>query len=81
MRRLRKGRCRDGSAERVLFAQIANRALVPSSKLAASRCISENVLVTGLPAVGDDACYRAMDWLLKIRDGLEKRVFDGSSPY
>jgi hypothetical protein len=43
--------CGRGSAERVLFAQIANRALVPSSKLAASPRISENVLVTGLSAV------------------------------
>jgi hypothetical protein len=29
-----------------------------------------------LSAVSDDACYRTMDWLLKIRDGLEKSVFD-----
>jgi hypothetical protein len=75
-RRLLKGRRRDGSAERVLFGLVANRALAPSSKLAASRWISEDVLVTGLPAVSDDACYRAMDWLLEIRDELEKRVFD-----
>jgi hypothetical protein len=25
----------------------------------------------------DDACYRAMDWLLEIRDQLERKVFDG----
>jgi len=24
----------------------------------------------------DDACYRAMDWLLEIRDDLERKVFD-----
>ena len=37
MRRLLKGRRRDESAERVLFALVANRALAPSSKLAAAR--------------------------------------------
>jgi len=76
MRELLKGRRLDPSAERVLFALVANRALAPSSKLAASRWASEDVLVTGLSATTDDACYRAMDWLLQIREALEKRVFD-----
>ena len=76
MRRLLKGRRRDDTAERVLFALVANRALSPSSKLAASRWISEDVLVSGLPDVSADACYRAMDWLLEIRGDLEKKVFD-----
>ena len=76
MRRLLKGRRLDDTAERVLFALVANRALAPSSKLAAARWISEDVLITGLPAATDDACYRAMDWLLEIKDALEKKVFD-----
>ena len=76
MRRLLKGRRLDDSAERVLFALVANRALAPSSKLAAARWISEDILITGLPATTDDACYRAMDWLLEIRDQLERKVFD-----
>jgi transposase len=76
MRRLLKGRRLDDSAERVLFALVANRALAPSSKLAAARWISEDVMITGLPVTSDDACYRAMDWLLEIRDDLEKKVFD-----
>jgi hypothetical protein len=76
VRELLKGRRLDPSAERVLFALVANRALAPSSKLAASRWASEDVLITGLPATSDDACYRAMDWLLQIREALEKRVFD-----
>jgi hypothetical protein len=76
MRELLTGRRLDASAERVLFALTANRALAPSSKLAAARWASEDVLVTGLPATTDDACYRAMDWLLQIREALEKRVFD-----
>ena len=75
-RALLKGRRRDPGAERVLFALTANRALAPSSKLAAARWASEDVLVRGLPATTDDACYRAMDWLLEIRGQLEKQVFD-----
>ena len=76
MRRLLKGRRLDDMAERVLFALVANRALAPSSKLAAARWISEGALITGLPSASDDACYRAMDWLLEIKDQLEKKVFD-----
>jgi hypothetical protein len=76
MRKLLKGRRLDDSAERVLFRLAANRALAPSSKLAAARWISDDILITGLPATNDDACYRAMDWLLEIRDQLEKKVFD-----
>ena len=76
MRALLKNRRLDRSAERVLFALVANRALAPSSKLAAARWASEDVLIDGLPATTDDACYRAMDWLLQIREQLEKQVFD-----
>src|SRR6266568_1770248 len=76
MRRLLQGRRLDDSAERVLFGLVANRALAPSSKLAAARWISEDVLVEGLPGTSDDACYRAMDWLLEIKGQLEKNVFD-----
>src|SRR6201982_3952834 len=76
MRALLKCRRLDPAAERVLFALVANRALAPSSKLAAARWASEDVLIAGLQAVSDDACYRAMDWLLQIREPLEKAVFD-----
>jgi len=76
MRKLLNGRRLDDSAERVLFALVANRALAPSSKLAAARWASEDVLITGLDVTSDDACYRAMDWLLEIKDELEKKVFD-----
>jgi hypothetical protein len=76
MRRLLKGRRRDETAERVLFALVASRALAPSSKLAASRWVNEDVLVAGLPVTSDDACYRAMDWLTEIKDDLERKVFD-----
>jgi hypothetical protein len=75
VRRLLAGRRLDAAAERVLFALVANRALAPSSKLAAARWASEDVLIEGLEATSDDACYRAMDWLLQIKDALEKEVF------
>ena len=79
MRDLLKGRRLDPGAERVLFALVANRALAPSPKLAAARWAGEEVLIAGLDATSDDACYRAMDWLLQIRGQLEKQVFDRAS--
>jgi hypothetical protein len=79
LRVLLKGRRRDPAAERVLFALTANRALAPSSKLAAARWVSEDVLVPGLETTSDDACYRAMDWLLEIREPLERAVFDAAA--
>jgi len=79
MRDLLKSRRLDAPAERVLFALTANRALAPSWKLAAARWASEDVLITGLPATSDDACYRAMGWLLEIRGQLEKEVFGNVS--
>jgi hypothetical protein len=75
MRRLLKGRRLDEQAERVLFALVANRALDPSSKLAAARWVGEDVWIHGLEQTSDDACYRAMDWLLEIHDALEQEVF------
>jgi hypothetical protein len=76
MRRLLNGRRLGDSAERVLFALVANRALAPSSKLAAARWVNEDALIAGLPVTSDDACYRAMDWLLEINSELERKVFD-----
>jgi hypothetical protein len=62
--------------ERVLFALVANRALAPCSKLAATGWIGSDVAIDGLAAVSEDACYRAMDALLKVEDALAKRVYD-----
>ena len=71
-----RGRPRDAAAaERVLFGLVANRALAPSSKLAASEWMSRDVHVGGLGEVTDDACYRAMDWLHDVRGELEKQVY------
>src|SRR5918995_4506584 len=75
MRRLLAGRRLDPSAERVLFALVANRALAPSSKLAAAHWISDDAVIPGLEHTSDDACYRAMDWLLEIQAALEQEVF------
>ncbi|MCA1677381.1 MAG: transposase, partial [Actinobacteria bacterium] len=61
--------------ERVLFALVANRALAPSSKLAAADWISGDVHIDALPEVSDDVCYRSMDWLHDVRTQLEKEVF------
>jgi Transposase DDE domain len=75
MRRLLQGRRLDPSAERVLFALVCNRALAPSSKLAAAGWASDDVVIPGLEHTSDDACYRAMDWLLEIQHELEREVF------
>ncbi|MGH3419853.1 MAG: IS1634 family transposase [Streptosporangiaceae bacterium] len=72
----RRGRPRDAAiTERVLFGLVANRALAPSSKLAAAEWISSDVHIDNLPAIGEQACYRAMDWLLQIRGPLEQEIF------
>ncbi|MDA0635120.1 IS1634 family transposase [Nonomuraea sp. MCN248] len=60
----------------MLFGLVANRALAPSSKLAAADWITHDVHIDGLPGTDDDACYRAMDWLHEVKDDLEKQVFD-----
>nr|WP_228010747.1 IS1634 family transposase [Nonomuraea phyllanthi] len=73
----KRGRRRNMTVtERVLFGLVANRALAPSSKLAAAEWMNHDVHIDGLATVDDDACYRAMDWLHEVRDELEKQVFD-----
>src|SRR6476659_6729321 len=72
----RRGRPRATEVtERVLFGLVANRALAPSSKLAAADWINHDVHIDGLPETSDDACYRAMDWLQDVREQLEIGVF------
>ena len=73
--RLLAPRRRDRRAERALFALVANRALSPSSKLAASGWVGKDVEIPGLPEISDDALYRSMDFLLDIAPALEKAVF------
>ena len=59
----------------MLFALVANRALAPGSKLAAAGWVNRRAHIDGLPETSDDACYRAMDWLLEIAGDLEREVF------
>ena len=66
---------RDAATERVLFALVANRALDPSSKLAAAHWVGRKAWIGGLPQTSDDACYRAMDWLHQVREPVEKEIF------
>src|SRR4051812_11773582 len=51
--------------ERVAFALVANRALAPSSKLAAAEWITRDVAIPGLAEATDDQAYRAMDLLIE----------------
>jgi Transposase DDE domain len=66
---------RDPAAERVLFALVANRALDPSSKLAAAHWVGRKAWIDGLPETSDDACYRAMDWLHQVRAAVEQEIY------
>jgi hypothetical protein len=70
------GRRLDGeTAERVVFALVAQRALEPGSKLAATRWIGERVAIDGLTALSDDQAYRAMDFLLDALDEIAAQIF------
>jgi transposase len=68
-------RAEAGRVERILFALVANRALKPSSKLAATDWIAHDVHIDGLPEVHDEACYRAMDVLLGIEKSLTQQIY------
>jgi hypothetical protein len=73
---LLEGRRRDPAAERVIFALVANRALDPMSKhAAATRWVGRQAAIPGLDEVSDDACYRAMDWLLEVEADLAEQVY------
>jgi hypothetical protein len=73
--KLLRGRKLDARAERVLFALVANRAIDPSSKLAATTWVRDRVAIDGLDDLDTDACYRAMDWLLEIEPALAEAVY------
>ncbi|QOC90121.1 IS1634 family transposase [Micromonospora craniellae] len=67
---------REVDVERVLFALVANRALAPSSKLAAADWVCQDVYLPDLPHVTDDTCYRAMDQLIEVEPALTRGVYD-----
>jgi hypothetical protein len=76
VRRVPAGRRLDAElVERVLFALVAQRALEPSSKLAATRWVAERVAVEGLAEVSDDQAYRGMDVLLDALGEVAGEVF------
>ena len=76
LRQVAAGRRYDGVAvERVLFALVAQRALEPGSKLAATRWIAERVAIERLVELTDDQAYRAMDFLLDALDEIATQVF------
>jgi len=62
--------------ERVIFSMVANRLSVrPLSKLAGCTWVARRVFIEGLEEVSDDACYRAMDFLLSALPELQEQVF------
>ena len=76
IRQVAAGRRLDGDAvERVVFALVAQRALEPGSKLAATRWVGERVAIDGLSALTDDHAYRAMDFLLDALDEIAGQIF------
>ena len=75
IQRLLSGRKLDPRVERVLFALVANRALEPLSKLAATQWVRERVFIPGLEEVDGDSCYRAMDFLLECEEELTRAVY------
>jgi IS4 transposase len=68
-------RCDGEAAERVIFALVAQRALEPGSKLAATGWVAERVAIEGLTSVSDDQAYRAMDFLLEALGEIAAEVF------
>ena len=73
--KLLKATKRSVEVERVLFALVANRAIDPSSKLAATSWVAERVHVDGLESFDSDAAYRAMDWLVEVESELAEAVY------
>src|SRR5690242_9323717 len=65
LRKVLGGRRFSTDVERVLFALVANRAIDPSSKLAAAEWASHDVAIPDLDGMDDDQAYRAMDLLIE----------------
>jgi len=76
IRRVATGRRLDGEAvERVVFALVAQRALRPGSKLAATDWVAKRVAIEGLSGFTDDQPYRAMDFLLEALGEIAGEIF------
>src|SRR5665811_1664129 len=64
LRQAAQGRRLDAeTVERISFALVAQRALEPGSKLAATRWVAERVAIEHCPRFDADAAYAAMDFL------------------
>jgi len=61
--------------ERICFALVAQRALEPGSKLAATRWVAERVAVEGCPRFDADAAYAAMDFLAGALPEIAESIF------
>ena len=76
LRGVAEGRRLEGDpTERVLFALVAQRALEPGSKLAATRWVGEQVAIADCAGFSDDAAYRAMDFLLDALEKIAAQIF------
>ncbi len=65
-----------GTTERVLLALVAQRALEPGSKLAATGWVAERAAIAGCAGFSDDSAYAAMDFLLDALGEIAARIFD-----
>jgi transposase len=76
LRQVAEDRRLDGdTTERVLFALVAQRALEPGSKLAATRWVGERAAIIDCAGFSDDSAYAAMDFLLDALDEIASRIF------
>jgi hypothetical protein len=76
IRRVATDRRLDGEAvERIVFALVAQRALQPASKLAATDWVANRVVIEGLTGFTDDQAYRGMDFLLDALEEIAAEIF------
>jgi hypothetical protein len=76
LRAVAAGRRLDGGVvERVLFALVAQRALEPGSKLAATRWVGERVAIPDCAGFSDDSAYAAMDFLIDALEEIAAQIF------
>jgi len=76
IRRVATSRRLDGAeVERILFALVAQRALKPGSKLAATKWLAKRLAINDLTVFTDIQAYRAMDFLLEALPEIASEIF------
>jgi len=76
IQRVAAGRRLNGElVERVIFALVAQRALEPGSKLAATGWVAGRVVIEGCSGFSDDAAYAGMDFLLQSLEEIAGEIF------